>query len=344
MITGTVARRVMLAFTVLLLPVVLGLQVPAAHAALALPGGRANFVMSVMLDETTANTTSWDRVSYLIFHTDGTITEEYWFWNITGAPTTENDMNGITKLPFTTAGCPRGNCGVYGQTKFTSSATTRTGTFSYPASGQVLITYASGVSERYSFASVSGWALTRLTLVGSSYTGGVARGVGYGSNGSFAGGAGVTNTALASFVNAGNDLWGYDVQAAYKASTAYNSNIFTYPSAAQRIVTAGQNTACTQSPCMQKTSGSSNWVISPATYGRRVFWQQANSTLTGGNACWTPGVTGPAGHTYSLLQVLDDTNHFYGLVGSDVAKTVNTSSGDWVGILLAVPNSTTTLG
>lgn len=360
----TTARICTSLATVLALAAGLVVAIPT-HALAAPPGGRTNFVVSVMFDEAPVNTTSWARVSYLIFDkgldannnvisSPGSVLDEYWYWDITNPPAVASSTNGVTKLPDTTAGCPRGNCAVYAQSNFPVSPTLRSGTYAWDSTGtKVKVIYPkSNVWEEFVVSQVSGWALTRLTLDDASYQGGKARGIGYGSNASVAASAGAPNSTIA----ASPTLYGYDVQAQYQSNTAYNAGVTTYPSAAVPIIRQNDYSACSTSPCMQKVGcGSpcnganpspSNLVVDTQRYGRRVMWQYANSNVIT-TACWQPSTGNtsvPLGHTVSYLQILDDSNNFYGLIGADAVKVAAAANGDWVGINLAVPDSTVTLG
>lgn len=133
--------------------------------ALALPGNRPNYVFSLMVARYNA---AFARIGTWQFSTAGTVTERYWYWSQTQAPTTPDWHANRDPSGYVTYGCPK-VCAVWTATTFLPgrSPTVRTGSWSYTSDGKVHIIWAGTIHEYY--AVIGHGTYTELSLTTHNY-------------------------------------------------------------------------------------------------------------------------------------------------------------------------------
>ncbi|MER5464768.1 hypothetical protein ABT010_29615 [Streptomyces sp. NPDC002668] len=138
----------------------------ARAAAVALPGGKANWVVSVgRMDLPTANNyRNWVRLGYYVFKTDGTVVTTYWNWNQHDQPMRVNTVTADCGQPVPT-------CAVKTVDGFQNEPNGGLqGTFAYTADGRLAVTWTKDAAGGAVDAMTEYWKLE--TGVGP---GGVAR-------------------------------------------------------------------------------------------------------------------------------------------------------------------------
>ena len=284
--------------------------VPARQAAatVGLPGGRANYVVSVIGGGLNAY---FSRVAEYTFTggsgSTGTVAESFWYWNM-ATFTGDASVNKVN-TGYATTGCAN-TCSIRTPVGFQPSAAPKTlnGTYTIDINGRVVVAWTGGQYETWTLTGFTSYQ--KLTLFNSNYN--LLYGDGYGSAAAFTTGA--SRNALAALT-----LNEVERTASYCSSgncpAANNGYIFT---ASAPINFGSDYTACTSSPCLSLTNTAtwrSMFVVDPAN-GRRVFWQHQNQGVD--------GVTGPCfssggGHTWALLQAVDDNGNFIALVGAEAS-------------------------
>lgn len=272
-----------------------------ADAAVGLPGGRSNYVVSLFGG---TNNAHWVRAAQYTFTASGgsvgTVTERFWYWNqatFTGNATTNKVLTG-----YKTSGCQY-TCPIKAPLGFEPGAASKTlsGSYYFDIYGRLVITWPGGQIEAWSVANQSTY--TRLTIHHSNY--GVQYGDGWGSKASFS--AGATRDTVKSLSSTGTER-----------SNAYNSATTVKP---QNFYFPGDYQACASSPCLfSHDVGPARWrsalVFDPAANGRKVLWQSqfyGVDNYTGD--CFSPG----GGHTWALLQAVDDNGVFLGFTGVEAS-------------------------
>lgn len=289
---------------------------PAATAAVPLPGGRPNYVVSVMGGSLNAY---HSRIAQYTFTAGsgafGTVREEFWYWNM--ATFTGGAAQNKVYTGYNTTGTGCGNCKIRTPVRFQSGSAgkTLTGTYYIDVYGRLVISWNGGQIEAWSITRYPTYA--RLTLHHSNM--GLIRGDGFGSTASFFTGANrdaIKNLVLiesgksASYCNSGN------------CPTANNG----YPENVNAPVNFGRDyIACSSSPCLSLYNNAwrSKLVIDPNSNGRRVFWQHQNY---GVDHYYGPCFSDGGGHTWALLQAIDDNGGFLGMVGAEASLANRTDA------------------
>lgn len=278
---------------------------PAA-AATPLPGGKPNYVVAVIGGGLNAY---FSRTAQYTFTagsgSTGTVSETFWYWNM-ATFTGDASVNKVD-TGYTSAGC--NSCHIRTPKGFQPSGTgsTLSGTYYLDVNGRAVIEWTGGQRETWTIATHAGYA--QLTLFNSNYN--LLYGDGFGSTASFATGA--TRDDIAGIV-----VSEVERTASYCSSgscpSTNNGYIFT---ASAPVNFAADYIACSASPCLSLTNTAwrSIFAVDPAN-GRRVFWQHQNQGVD--------GVTGPCfssggGHTWALLQAVDDSGAFVAMVGAEAS-------------------------
>ncbi|MDX3748593.1 hypothetical protein [Streptomyces sp. AK08-02] len=336
-----------------------------AHAVTALPGGKANWVVSVgSMDLASKNNyRNWVRLGYYAFQTDGTVTTNYWAWNQRDQPTRVNAMTADCGGDVPTcaartvdgfAGDTTGGFqGTFAYTTDRRLAVTWTKNAAGTALSQPLTEYwnvttglAGGGAARITSPTFYGAYGNDVTIpasgVFSTYTANF--GVGYGSN------ASLDRTSRATMSQLVGDTR-YNAQpyrGAFVVAKASSSDPDTRTGIVGREGSGGTWTfgaaanpwkLCGSSPCMgwlQPNTSCAGTDKDRVRYigeiggGRRNTEEYWCQSLAQGQACYAYN-----SHPRPMLQVIDDSGEFQGWVGVEAFTHVATRTGlpdsDWVG-------------
>ncbi len=285
---------------------------------LHLPGGRPNYVVALMGTKPNA---SWVRLATWAFAEDGVIEEHFWYWDQTQAPVQTDPYLTRTNTGYETAGCPE-VCDVWTTTGFEPGAWAphvRTGEWVFDEQDRVAITWSSGFHETY--AVVEHDTYTELTLAEHEYAGVSAMHAAvFGSHASLDAGvsiADIHDTGTLDFVIEANN---WDAATHHNDGTIYWSTYF----------------ECSGSPSVQGMAPDvyhTYFASDPAVDGRKTYWyhQLTEVALTPDCANIERG-----GHTYELLQILDDAGEFVGFVGVETSLLGQYTGGSIVSHMTAL--------
>ncbi|MFI6105542.1 hypothetical protein [Streptomyces sp. NPDC051310] len=328
-----------------------------AQAAPALPGGKANWVVSVGHMDLAAsnNYRNWVRLGYYAFAADGTVTTTYWNWDQRDQPVRVNSV---------TADCG-GNvptCAVRTVEGFAGSPTGGfRGTFAYAADGRLVVTWSEDsagaaltrpLTEYWNVETgLAGGAAARITSptfygaygnnveipaagVFSDYTANF--GIGYGSNASLDRGSRATMTQLVTDPRYN----GQPYKGAFVVAKASSSDPGTRVGIVGREGSGGTwtfgNTAdpwkvCSGGACMGWLQPNTSCAgtdkdrvryIAEIGGGRRNTEEYWCQSLAQGQPCYKYN-----SHPRPMLQVIDDTGTFQGWVGVEAFTHVSTATG-----------------
>jgi hypothetical protein len=278
-----------------------------AGAAVGLPGGRPNYVVSVVGGGLNAYFSRAAEYTFVAGSgSTGTVNETFWYWNM-ATFSGDASANKIS-TGYSSSGC--NDCLVRTPVGFQPGAPLKTlgGQYHLDVNGRVVITWPNSQTETWTLTSHSTYQ--RLTLFNSSYN--LLYGDGFGSAASF-------SQAASRNAVAGRILNEVEHSASYCLShNCPKSNNGYLVTASAPVNFAADYTACSSSPCLSLTNVAqwrSIFVIDPAN-GRRVFWQHENQTVDGViGPCFSKG----GGHTWALLQAIDDNGQFIGFVGAEAS-------------------------
>ncbi|MFF4653400.1 hypothetical protein [Streptomyces sp. NPDC001380] len=334
-----------------------------AHAAPALPGGKANWVVSVGSLNPSARSgyRNWVRLGYYTFAADGTASASHWRWNQQDQP---------TRVAALTADCGGAvpTCSVRTLPGFAGNPTgSLKGTYTSTADGRLAVTWnrtgtgaATGPFHEY-WTVQSGLAsggVARITSPGfyGAYGAGVTVpaagaftdygatfGVGYGSNASLGRESRATMAALLKDPR-------YDAQpykGAYVVAKASSSDPATRTGIVAREGAGGSwTTADPANPWRLCSSGLCAGWVQPGTScggtdkarvrylaeiggGRRTTEEYWCRSLAQGKPCYVHN-----SHPRPMLQVVDDAGVFRGWVGVEgfthVRTTTGLPDGSWI--------------
>ncbi|MFF1484788.1 hypothetical protein ACIGZH_04375 [Streptomyces sp. NPDC058319] len=338
----------------------------AARAAAALPGGKANWVVSVgyMDLASKSNYRNWVRLGYYAFQPDGTVVTNYWSWNQRDQPVRANaltaDCGGeVPTCPVRTVegftGDPTGGFrGTFGRTSDGRLAVTWTATASGAALAQPLTEYwnlttglADGKAARITSPTFYGAYGNDVTVPAagafSSYTANF--GVGYGSNASLSRTSRATMSRLVQDARYGAEPY----RGAFVVAKASSSDPATRQGIVGREGTGGGWTfgaaadpwrLCGGDPCMGWVQHNTSCAaadgdtarvryIGEVGGGRRNTEEYWCRTLAQGQPCYAYN-----SHPRPLLQVIDDSGEFQGWVGVEafthVATRTGQPDGNWI--------------
>jgi hypothetical protein len=277
----------------------------ADASAASLPGGRANYVVSVISGRTGAVAV---RLATYQFSTNGRVVEQYWSWRQNSISGKGNSRWTKPASGYRTSGCRR-NCPIRTPVGFQSGRRGTRATGRWRVSGSVLTVRWGRSVERWRLdTSVRG--VVGATLVTRDPQ---AHGWALGSRASL-------RTAV-------------PIKTLYRAQRFYGPlarNSYGTPTTTAAIGFAYQDyRLCPNGTCMQGryvTSSnkrrwfSSYWAANPSRDGRKVFWNFQTGTVQQaeqpGSVCISRS---GGGHTDALLQALDDSGHIIGLVGVEAS-------------------------
>lgn len=318
-------KKLMSALTTLLLALGLFAIAPATQADAAppsVPGGRANYVATLMVAR---YNDAFGRLSMLTFAPNNQVVEDYWVWRQTEAPTTMTFANQVDTGLDT--GSPGPACSVMTARKFTDAPARRTSRWVYDRYGNVVITHQPGsITETYRVIQRAG--ITELSLIRHSYANASqVFGQAFGSRASFGTKQAMNASALAAAVRSTPFT---SREQNWNTPTVTTSSSFNW----YQYVSCGSN--CARGP--GSTTPLSQ--VTPQTYhtyfmnggGRKVYWyHQIESVAAGWDAnrqTWAfprkpgePFCARPArgGHLTPMLQIIDDSGKFRGLVGVEAS-------------------------
>jgi hypothetical protein len=276
-----------------------------AEAAVALPGGRPGFVVSVIGGKVNAIAV---RLAMYQFSTSGAVTQQYWTWRqnaITG-----KDQGYWTKPSsgYSTTGCLR-QCPIRAPYGFQSGGNGHRAGGRFSVSGGVL-------TIRWSWGSVERWRINtgKPGVVGATLitTDRHARGWGLGSN------AGLARAVDARAIYDTGWLTGPWAQNSYGSSTTFSRVGFNPP----------DHSLCGNGVCIQgkkvtaddkRAWYSSYYAANPAKDGRKVFHNFQLGTVQQMESPESVCISGGGGHTEAMLQALDDNGRLVGLVGVEAS-------------------------
>lgn len=345
----TTSLGLMVAFAAVLLPISVlaaptqAAQAPAPAAAPAaavagLPGGRATYIVTMMGGP---NTKLYSKLAYYRFATNGTVTQQYWYWNqgmITGF---SNAAKWKVATGHTTTGCRR-VCPVRTPLGFQpgGAPTNIAGTWSIDRYGHLNVRWSSTRYEVYRMNSTQA-GFTAITIMTGYSTGLVQKGWGIGSNASPS-----TGASMAA-VHASVQIMGPMAVNYYGVPTKYYANQSFY---------FGNYSRCTNGRCLQSNENTSadkrQWYNSyfagnPATDGRKVYWNSQNGSVAQAESPGTSCIGAGGGHTSAALQALDDNGRFIGLLGAEASfdrpAYLQDEVGAWAAVLPVMVKTFSTL-
>lgn len=328
-----------------------------AQAVTALPGGKANWVVSVGSMDLAAksNYRNWVRLGYYTFQADGTVTTSYWNWNQRDQPARVSAMTADCGGDVPTcavrtvdgfAGEPTGGFqGTFGYTADRRLAVTWTKNAAGTALSQPLNEYwnvttglaAGGVARITSptfYGSYGNDVSIPAPGVFSNYTANF--GVGYGSN------TALDRATRASMSQLINDTR-YNAQpyrGAFVVAKASSSDPATRTGIVGREGSGGNWTfgaaanpwkPCSGSPCMGWLQPNTSCAgtdkdrvryIGEVGGGRRNTEEYWCQSLAQGQNCYAYN-----SHPRPMLQIIDDSGEFQGWVGVEAFTHVATSTG-----------------
>ncbi len=295
----------------------------AAGVAMTLPGGRPNYVVGTL-------TGTYNRLVVKIaeytFRTDGTLSQRYWTWkqdSVTG------DGNARYMKPasgYTTQGC-RYACPIRTPVGFQHGGTglLGTGQWARRVDGTISIAFPGRSLEVWQVRTSPTLASLVLSRAGGN------RGWGLGSNAPFSQAGTMTD-----FYNT-TRIYGPFSENVYDAVT-YDKHV------GFRNIDFAR---CTSGKCLQVKGYASadkrTWFHSylatdPVADGRKMFWNVQTGVV---NQMESPGAvcisTKGGGHTYAMLQAIDDNGRLVGVVGVQASINQRRHGQDMVGSFAMVP-------
>jgi hypothetical protein len=289
----------------------------SAGTPVPLPAGRAYFVAAMMGDLT--NTAVWVRLSEITLSTNGTVSMNYWYWNQTDF-TGNATVNKVATA--TTHGCLY-SCAVKAPLGFErhTTPTNVRGTFRYDASGRLVITFPGGSYETWIPNNFS--VFTRLDLGTSNI--GATGGWAFGST------TPLTQGVPLDMVRAAGKLSGPYWSNAYDAPTQKITDNFPF-SAYQRC--SGDESL--QNISVSNPDKSQRWNSYLAgdskVDGRKMYWNHERGVVTQSQSPGSDCISWGGGHTFALLQILDDNGTFWGWVSAEASQNAKAKGNDVVSI------------
>lgn len=284
------------------------------------PGGRSSFVMTMMNDRT--RNAAWVRLAEVELAARGLAKMSFWEWNqasFTGDASTN-------KVPVaTTRGCLR-SCTVKAPLRFQRYAEARhvEGTFvtSKDASGGDVVTI-TWPDRTEAWSASHGSDLTTMTLTTSSA--GARVGWAFGSKASLTQGLSIDEVFTSS------PITGPYFSNAYDAETSEIRDQINFADWARCSGDQSLQVKSVTDP--DKTKWWSSYLVGdPSVDGRKMYWNHERGVVTQAQApgavCISPG----GGHTFALLQILDDAGRFRGWVSAEGSQHGRYRGGDIVSI------------
>lgn len=282
--------------------------------------GRGSFVATTMSDRT--KNAAWARLAEYALAADGSVEITYWQWDQSSF---SGDASTNKVATATTKGCLR-SCTVKAPLGFQRGAAPKkaTGTFAIVPTGantnEVTISW-NGHDERW--AAVDLPSLTQMTLASS--TEGARLGYAFGSKAPLDEGATIDQVAASGLIT------GPYFSNAYDAATVSTTDKIGFSDWAR----------CTEDESLQVKTNTdpdkSKWwnaYISgnPALDGRKMFWNHERGVVTQAQSPGATCISSGGGHTFALLQILDDDGNFQGWVSAEGSQHGRYNGGDIVSI------------
>jgi hypothetical protein len=329
-------RRLWIAFSLLL--------AASIAQAIALPGGKANYVVAVgdlHPVATPEEQNQWVRLSYYQFNINGTVTNNYWFWTVfnevqrefTNILTNCNDANVPT-------------CNIQTAEGFLGDPTGGfIGTYSYDPSGRLVIvwdrkadgTIINPLKEYWNID--AGLALGKMARIRSAHfyststpTGfsnySAKYGIGYGSNAAFSSSTRASMTQLNTDVRYKDKIYQGKIQVATKSGTqgaVFYNGTGGYPYGGYKACTSGPCLGWTQpvdanecGTCSGSESGRARYVAQVAGGRRNTEWFWCRCLANRDAPCYYAN-----NHVRPSLQIIDDGGVFQGWVGVETMSHVD---------------------
>jgi len=282
--------------------------------AVGLPGGRPNYVITVFGGAIDAK---FVRIAQYTFTgssgSTGTVTEQFQYWN--QSTFTGDDLTNKVLTGYTTAGCPW-NCTVKTPIGFQPGNAWKTlsGTYIIDVNGRVVVTWTGGQYETWTISSPKTY-YSMFTIFNSNYN--VLHAWGFGSNASFSTGATVSQIVAGGLLN-DYQYW----QNSYGVADAQNTN--GYLDMGPYIICGTSNTLQLPAPPLPPCDPSywrSYFAGNPATDLRKNYWQHQLGSVacSDSQGSSTTCISVGGGHTWAMLQVIDDNGVFRGWVGTEAS-------------------------
>ena len=291
---------------------------PDGSVASTFPDGRPHFVAAIMGARYNG---AWVRLATWRFVEPDRIEEDFWFWTQDDTPASSDVNAWRLATGYRTTGCPE-DCEVWTARGFEPGAapSSRGGSYRWSSLGNLVVSWPDGRSETYRAIDHGGY--TELSLVTHDYPGvsTVYAGV-FGSRASLEIGVDID------VVRASGSLpWAGHSQN-WDAVTIATSGTFFW----------SQYLSCVSSWCIQGENPSlyhTYFATDPGAGGRKIYWYHQLASVALRTDCADP-VRG--GHTYQMLQVLDDGGAFVGFVGVEASLIAQRHGASIVAQITAMP-------
>lgn len=305
------------------------LSTRAAVTTLTLPGGRPHYVVATLTGRYNHLVV---KLAQYTFRTDGTLSQRHWTWKQDSVTGDGNARYTKVASGFTTQGC-RFACPIRTPAGFQhgGNGLLTTGQWTRRVDGTVAVSFPGASTEVWQVRTGSALASLVLSRAGGN------RGWALGSTAPLS-----LARDMTAFYNS-TRLYGPGAENVY-AATTFDKHV------GFRNV---DFTRCSNGTCLQAKGYSStnkrSWFHSylatnPATDGRKMFWNvqtgAVNQMENPGSVCIS--VKG-GGHTYAMLQAIDDNGRLVGVVGVEASINQLKHAQAIVGSFAMVPPSLSTL-
>lgn len=313
-----------------------GATAPAAHAGVGYPGGRPYFVTAV------ASGTPFNHAVRLAedrYDGAGHVHEWYWVWNQNMVDPTQTTAYYKPATGYVTNGCFAA-CPVRTAIGFQPGIQPkeRDGTYGFNAAGQLTIRWSSGQTEAWRILQLDG--LARMDLVSNSY--GAIKAWSFGSKSHFGYAATLdqikaAGTTTAMVDRAGNREKNY-------LTYHYDTSKGDPPDWQSTYFIPSNWDRCAASPCIEShemthpatTQYYAYIAGNPAVDHRKNYFNGQNRPTHDAEDPAAPCITRGGGHTYDLLQIMDDSGHFRGWVQAEASLYRKKYGQDLVSIFYTV--------
>jgi hypothetical protein len=335
------AMKRLIGWIVLGLVATLGVTAPAVPLPAELPGGKANWVVSVggLNNSAVNNYANWTRLGWYIFAADGTVRTNYWTWN-------QRDEPGRVDSMVASCGGDVPTCAVQTMGSFLTGPTGEfRGTYKNSA-GKVDVTWTTNgagtalpkpLTEHWSVSTLPGGKAARINSEGyygakgavpvpttfSDYT--ATFGIGYGSNAP---------------LSASNKASVTDIRTTYGQDEYLGTFVTASVGAVHREPSGLKATgfdqwrSCPSGKCVgfrEKNTGC-NCTTLPTRKDRIRYLADAPPARNNIYTYWCECLRQSAdcykanNHVQSLLQIIDDDRKLQGWVGAETSTHVNPST------------------
>jgi hypothetical protein len=336
----------LIGWIVLGLVATLGVTAPAVPLPAELPGGKANWVVSVggLHDAADNNYANWTRLGWYIFAADGTVRTNYWMWKELDEPERVAAMTAscggdVPKCPVQTMDSfLTGPTGVFQGTYQTSDGKVDV-TWTKDGAGQALTP---SMTEHWLLDPIPGGKVARISSDGyhstvagpvvvpstfSNYS--ASFGIGYGSNAPLSAGNKASITDIRTLYGQ-DEFVGTFVRA--NKGTVGREGAGLWAAGFNQATTFDQWRSCPGGKCVgfrEKTKDGCKCSKYPDVKDRIRYLADApparNNIYTYWCECLAQGAPcyQANNHVQSLLQIIDDDRNFQGWVGVETSTSVN---------------------